>query len=152
MSTPVETPLLALGRRVAEAEQRMRDHDLRGKEYDRMPPDCARRINGAACEEYYALSGIACDLPAETLTDALVQLAAAASIIECLLANENVVTRDAEADAECTRIERAIASTIRVLLEVPGVLVDGLQRDSFSCWPTNKWKGELPAVQPCGLR
>ena len=147
MSAPVETPILALGRRTAEVLQRMRDHDRGGAAYDRMAPDCADRINGAACEEYYALAGITCDLPAETLTDTLVQLGAAAGLIENLLACDNAITGNPEIEAECERIERAIASAIRVLLEVPDVLAEGLRREEFSGFPEHKWKGEMPAVR-----
>ena len=52
-----------------------------------------------------------------------------------------------EIEAECERIERALASAIRVLLEVPGVLADGLRRDDYAGFPENKWKGAMPAVR-----
>ncbi len=147
MSAPAETPVLRLGRRIANAEQQMRDHDQGGKDFGNMPADCASRINGAACEEYYALAGITCDLPAETLTDALVQLGAAATLMESLMACDNGLTRDPELAGDCARIERAIAGAIRVLLEVPGAVVDGLDREDLAAWPKNKWPGELPPVR-----
>ena len=147
MTAPIETPILALGRRGSEALQRMRDHDRGGAAYDRMPSDCAHRLNGAACDEYFALSRIVCSIPAETLPDALVQLGAAMELMETLVAGDNAVTRDPDVEAECRLIERGIAGALRVLLEMPGALANGLRREDYANFAENKWDGELPAVR-----
>ena len=141
-----ETPMLAIARRATAALQRMRDHDLNGKDYDRMLTACAERINLASCDEWYALARLTCDVPAETVSDALVQLEAAAGLMELLTTHEDGL-KAPEAEADCHRVERAITSAIRVLLEIPGSVVDETRRRDFAQSVCNRWKGDLPPVR-----
>ena len=142
----IETPILNLGRRVAEACERVRSHDIHGDKYDTVPSSYASSFLAAAHSEGMSLRYIICDLPAITLQDVAVQLDAAFVLADCLSGSRNALTEDSELDAEFSHIKRAIASASRVLVSRPGALVPGTMSEASKDHFRLVWKGDLPPV------
>ena len=146
MSAVLETPILAVGRRIADASRRNRSCDIGGEERERVGRDQATRLMSAAYRERIALIEVVCGLPAETIADAVLQLEAAYELVEPMAgAFEGV---DAPAyEADLVRILQAIASVLRVVSSLPGAVVpeasDGTPEKTWAL----RWKGELPPVR-----
>ena len=146
MSAVLETPILAIGRRIADASSRNVAYDLGGEGRAKVGKDQADRMMAAAHHERTALVEVVCDLPAETLADAVLQLEAAYELAEPMsgaFAGEDAPSYD----ADLVRVLQAIGSALRVISALPGaeipVAANTIARPTWSL----RWTGELPPVR-----